>query len=82
MTSFFGRQSAAIGLCAALAAGGFAVGVAYAAQPHMQAALGLLQNAKGELQAAEANKAGHRANAIRLVNDAIAEVQAGMAAGM
>ncbi len=82
MTSFLGRRAAAIGLSAALAAGGFAAGVAYAAQPHMQAALGFLQNAKGELQAAEANKAGHRVNAIRLVNEAIGEVQAGISAGM
>ncbi len=82
MTSFFGRRFAVVGLCVALAAGSFAAGVAYAAQPRMQAALGFLQNAKGELQAAEANKGGHRVNAIRLINEAIAEVEAGISAAM
>jgi hypothetical protein len=33
------------------------------------------------LQVAEANKCGHRVNALRLVNEAIGEVQAGIAAG-
>jgi hypothetical protein len=33
------------------------------------------------LQAAEANKGGHRVTAIRLINEAINEVQAGIAAG-
>jgi hypothetical protein len=76
------RQLATFGLVAAIAGAGFAAGYAYAAQPHMQAALGYLQNAKGELEAAEANKGGHRATAIRLINQAIGEVQAGMAAAM
>ncbi len=52
-----------------------------AAQPRMQNALGALQNARSELQMAESNKAGHRVNALRLVNEAIVEVQAGIAAG-
>lgn len=76
------RQLAAFGLVAAIAGAGFVAGYAYAAQPHMQAAMGYLQNAKSELQLAEANKGGHRVSAIRLVNEAIGEVQAGMAAGM
>jgi hypothetical protein len=76
------RQLAFLGLSAMLAAGAFAAGVAYAAQPHMHAALRMLQNASGELQAAEADKAGHRVAAIKLVSDAINEVQAGIAAGM
>ena len=76
------RQLAVVGLCVAIAAAGFAAGVAYAAQPHMRAALRMLQNAAGELQSAEADKAGHRVAAIKLVNDAINEVQAGIAAGM
>jgi hypothetical protein len=59
--------------------GGFLVGRASAAQPHMRAALDHLQNAKAELQAAEADKGGHRVKAIALVNDAIGEVRAGMA---
>ncbi|MFI4935447.1 MAG: hypothetical protein ACHP7N_12555 [Caulobacterales bacterium] len=59
---------------------GVAIGVAVASQPHMDAALADLQAAKGELQVAEANKAGHRVNALNLVNQAISEVQAGIAA--
>jgi len=49
-------------------------------QPRMQAALDALQKARTELQAAVANKGGHRVKAISLVNDAIAEVKAGIAA--
>jgi hypothetical protein len=59
----------------------FAGGCVVAAQPRMQNALGALQNARSELQMAESNKAGHRVNALRLVNEAIVEVQAGVAAG-
>jgi hypothetical protein len=65
-------------LCAAFLFGGFLVGRASAAQPHMRAALDHLQSAKTELQAADADKGGHRVKAIALVNDAIAEVQAGI----
>jgi hypothetical protein len=59
----------------------FAGGCVVAAQPHMYNALGALQNARSELQVAERDKAGHRVNALRLVNEAIGEVQAGIAAG-
>ena len=58
--------------------GGFVAGRAHAAQPHMQAALSHLRNARSELNAAMADKGGHRAAAIRIVNDAIAEVEAGI----
>ncbi len=64
-----------------IAAVSFAGGCVVAARPHMQNALGALQNARSELQMAEGNKAGHRVNALRLVNEAIGEVQAGIAAG-
>ena len=64
-----------------IAAVSFASGCVVAAQPHMYNALGALQNARSELQVAESNKAGHRVNALRLVNEAIGEVQAGIAAG-
>ena len=64
-----------------IAAASFAGGCVVAAQPHMQNALAALQNARAELQVAEANKGGHRVNAIRLVNEAINEVQAGIAVG-
>src|SRR2546423_808359 len=48
-------------------------------QPNMQAARGNLMTAKSELQRATSDKAGHRAKAIGLVNNAIAEVNAGIA---
>ena len=59
----------------------FAAGFALAAQPHMQAALHALRNSKAELEAALPDKAGHRVKAIGLVDQAIAEVQAGIVAG-
>jgi len=48
-------------------------------QPMMQAARGDLQTAKHELQMATPDKGGHRAKALALINDAIAEVNAGIA---
>jgi hypothetical protein len=60
---------------------GFFIGQAQADQPHMQNALSDLKAAKSELQVAMRNKGGHRANAIGLVNQAIGEVEAGIAAG-
>lgn len=65
-------------LAATLTAGVF-IGEALAAQPHMEAALSALQTARGELMEASHNKAGHRAEALRLTNAAIAETQQGMA---
>ena len=47
-------------------------------QPHMEAALDELRSARSELDAAMTDKGGHREKAIRLVDDAIAEVQAGI----
>jgi hypothetical protein len=65
----------------AVAGGAFAAGLAYAAQPHMEAALNALFTAQSELKVAEHNKGGHRVKALDLVNSAIAQVQAGIAAG-
>jgi hypothetical protein len=48
-------------------------------QPFMKAAREDLQKARGQLQVAEHNKGGHRANAIEYVNAAIAEVNRGIA---
>jgi hypothetical protein len=56
------------------------VAVANPGQPNMQAALGDLRAARASLQRAVPDKAGHRVRAIGLINQAIAEVQAGMAA--
>lgn len=63
----------------AVIATSFGIGFAIGAQPHMEAALGLLQNARGELQAALPNKGGHRERAIGLVDQAIAETRNGIA---
>lgn len=65
-------------LAAAMSVGIF-VGVAVADQPHMENALSALRTARSELLLAEHNKMGHRAEALRLVNQAITEVQEGMA---
>ena len=64
-------------LAAMLVAGVF-VGQALARQPHMEAALESLRAAKGELEMAEHNKMGHRAEALRLTNEAIHETEQGM----
>lgn len=63
---------------AATLAGGFAIGSASADQPHMFNALRDLRSARGELQAALPNKGGHRERALAKVDEAIAEVQAGV----
>ena len=47
-------------------------------QPFMQAARADLQTAKRELQRATANKGGHRAKAISLTNQAIAQLNIGI----
>ena len=66
-------------LAATLTAGMF-IGEALAAQPHMQAALDDLRAARSELMEATHNKGGHRAEALRLTNAAIAETEAGIGA--
>jgi hypothetical protein len=49
-----------------------------AAQPNMEAALESLRGARRSLIESTANKGGHRAAAIKLVDQAITEVQAGI----
>ncbi len=49
-------------------------------QPHMQAALDALKSAHMNLDKANPDKGGHRGRAIELINRAIIEVNAGMAA--
>jgi hypothetical protein len=55
-----------------------AISMAKPDQPYMEAARDSLQKAKDELQAADRDKAGHRANAVKLTNKAISEVNAGI----
>ncbi len=50
----------------------------FADQPNMEAALVALQQARDSLQNATADKGGHRVRAIKTVNQAIAEVKAGI----
>ena len=57
---------------------GFAAGCATSGQPHMTAALDELRAARSELEAAVADKGGHRGRAIAFVDDAITEVKAGI----
>jgi len=47
-------------------------------QPHMQAALEALKQAKAHLEQATADKGGHREAAIKAVNDAIKHTEAGI----
>ena len=51
---------------------------ANAYQGNMERALGSLHQALGSLRESTANKGGHRARAMELVRDAIAETQAGV----
>jgi hypothetical protein len=57
---------------------GFVAGRANADQPHMMAARDHLRVARSELQAADADKGGHRVKAIQRVNEAIVEVDRGI----
>ena len=50
-------------------------------QPHMQAALEALQQAKHHLEEAKHDKGGHRAAAIKAIDSAINHVKEGMEAG-
>ena len=59
----------------------FGLQSARADQPNMRAALAHLRDARASLQRAEHNKGGHRGRAIEIINRAIAEVEAGIAAG-
>ena len=50
----------------------------HADQPHMQAALRSLQEARAQLANATHDKGGHRVDALKAVDRAIAEVQRGI----
>ena len=55
-----------------------ATSTAFAAQPNMEAALAQLQEARASLEKATADKGGHRVKAMKAIDQAIAEVQAGI----
>jgi hypothetical protein len=63
----------------AVIAASMGIGYAIGAQPHMEAGIGLLQNARAEIAAATPNKGGHREKALGLIDQAISEVRAGIA---
>jgi hypothetical protein len=76
MSRFVSPQKLLVGVAIVSSLG---IGYALGAQPHMDAALALLQNTRAELNQAEPNKGGHRERAIALVDQAIGEVKAGIA---
>ncbi|HEX3818406.1 MAG TPA: hypothetical protein VHW03_08965 [Chthoniobacterales bacterium] len=49
-------------------------------QPRMKEALHHLREARASLQRAERNKGGHREKALQLIDQAIAEIEAGIGA--
>lgn len=63
----------------AVIASSVGVGYAIGAQPHMTTSITLLQSARGELAAALPNKDGHRERGLALIDQAIAEIRAGIA---
>lgn len=67
-----------IALIAAAFSAGRVSAAASADQVHMEEALTALNSAKTHLGMATADKGGHRAKAMHHVNEAIAEVNAGM----
>ncbi|HXX53250.1 MAG TPA: hypothetical protein VEI28_01625 [Thermodesulfovibrionales bacterium] len=66
-------------LAAVALVAGLVIGAWAERQPHMRAALEHLQKARVQLEKAEHDKGGHRANALALVERAISEVQQGIA---
>jgi hypothetical protein len=76
MLRFSLHQKLLIGV---LVASSLGAGYAFGAQGRMDAALALLQNARGELEAAVPNKGGHRERAIEFVDRAIGQVREGIA---
>jgi hypothetical protein len=75
MTTTFARKL----LLGAAIAASMGIGYAIGAQPHMTESVALLQSARAELAAATPNKGGHRERALGLIDQAIAEVRAGIA---
>ena len=76
MSRFVSPQKLLVGVAIV---SGLGIGYALGAQPHMDAALALLQNARAELEKSEPNKGGHREKAMALVDQAIGETRAGIA---
>lgn len=77
MTRRYQRSLTAAALGATLLFG-FAAGTISADQPRMEAALVALREAKAQLTFASPDKGGHRAKAIRNIDNAIREVERGI----
>jgi hypothetical protein len=75
------RRLATKGLVVAGAASLAVANLAEGQQPHLQAALRALNNAKNQLENAQPDKAGHREKAVELVTQAIEQTQQGIQAG-
>jgi hypothetical protein len=75
MTTSYARRL----LLGATIAASVSIGYAIGAQPHMAESITLLQSARAELAAATPNKGGHRERGLVLIDQAIAEVRAGIA---
>jgi hypothetical protein len=71
-------SSSALALILACGGGEVVVRSAGAGQPHMEAAIDHLQQARVSLDRAEPNKGGHRERAMELIDQAINEVNAGI----
>jgi hypothetical protein len=78
MTLLPRRLVLATGAAALMTAGALMGWQARADQPHMHAALDALKSARSELDKADPDKGGHRAKALELVRDAIAQVERGI----
>lgn len=63
---------------ALVATAAFKVGEYVQGQPHMTAAMDALKSAKTHLQEAAEDKGGHRAAALKHVDEAMKQVQAGI----
>jgi hypothetical protein len=74
-------KTLAAGMLALAAAGSAGYAVGEVRQVHMNHALSDLQSARNELDQANRDKGGHRGRAVQLVDEAIGEVRAGIAAG-
>ncbi|HTA55434.1 MAG TPA: hypothetical protein VK755_11895 [Candidatus Acidoferrales bacterium] len=71
-------RASALALVFAIFFAGIGTGLAMAAQSRMVNARTYLRDALNELEAAQENKGGHRANAINFVRQAIDEVNLGI----
>ena len=72
------KKAIVVSVVALALVAGISIGAWAERQPHMVSALKHLQAARQELANAKQNKGGHRVNALRLIDDAIEEVRAGI----